>query len=450
MRKNDVLTLRVEAFGSEAEGLCRHEGQVIFVPGALPGEAIEALIVKAHRSHAFGKLLRVVEASPEREEPPCPYYPRCGGCSCQHMRYEAELAFKQSHVRDVLARVGGVQIEVPPVVGMDSPWHYRNKASQPVSEVDGLPVSGFYARRSHRVIPVDKCLIAQPQSDRAAAIVLQWMRDNGISAYDEATHTGQIRHIMTRVNHRGQTMVTLAANADTLPHTQALAQALQAGLSGFASLCLSANLDKGNVILGRGYRTLWGEERLVDRLCGLDFSLSPLSFFQVNRTQAERLYQLALDFAAPTSRNLVFDLYCGAGTISSVFAPRCGRVVGIESVPQAVEDARRNAQANGIENVTFLQGAAEELLPRMVKGGDRPDIVVLDPPRKGAAPQVLDAILQAAPRKIVYVSCHPGTQARDARRLSEGGYTATACAPVDMFCRTPDVENVLLFEGGRA
>ena len=450
MRKNDILTLRVEAFGAEAEGLCRHEGQVVFVPGALPGEAIEALIVKVHRSHAFGKLLRVVEPSPEREVPPCPYYPRCGGCSCQHMRYQAELNFKQRYVQDVLARIGGLQMDVPPVLGMADPWHYRNKASQPVAEMDGQPVSGFYARRSHRVIPVDRCLIAQPQSDRAAAIVLAWMREHGIAAYDEGTHAGIIRHIMTRVNHLGQTMVTLVANAEKLPHADSLARALQADLPGFASLCLSTNTDRGNTILGSGYRTLWGEERLTDRLCGFDFALSPLSFFQVNRVQAERLYRQALAFADPCANDLVFDLYCGAGTISSVFAQHAGRVVGVETVPQAVEDARMNAQANGIDNASFLHGLAEDVLPRLIRAGDKPDIVVLDPPRKGAAPQVLDAIVAAAPRKIVYVSCHPGTQARDAQLLAEGGYAVTACAPVDMFCRTPDVENILLFEGGRA
>lgn len=446
MQKNEVLTLTVESFSSEAEGVCRHQGQVVFVAGALPGEQIRALIVKTQKTHAFGKLLEVIQASAERQVPPCPYYPRCGGCGTQHMSYETELQMKRRHVQDVLSRIGGLDIEVPAVIGMETPWHYRNKTSQPVTLQDGAPVVGFYERRSHRVIATEECLIAMPQSDKAAGITTAWMKTFAIAPYDEENHSGLVRHIMTRVNHLGESMVTLIINGETLPHQESLISALTQGLPGFVSLCISPNTQKGNTILGSGYCALWGDQRLNDRLCGFDFSLSPLSFFQINRMQAETLYYKALELAKVNPDDLVIDLYCGAGTISSLFAARCREVIGIEIVPQAIEDARDNALRNRIANVRFMQGSAETLMPSLTAEGHKPDIIVLDPPRKGAAPEVLAAMIAAAPKKIVYVSCNPATQARDARILCDAGYRAAACQSVDMFCRTPDVENILLFE----
>lgn len=446
MQKNEVLTLTVESFSSEAEGVCRHQGQVVFVPGALPGEQIKALIVKTQKTHAFGKLLEVMEASAERRTPPCPYYPRCGGCGTQHMSYEAELQMKRRHVQDALARIGGLDIDVPAVIGMKTPWHYRNKTSQPVTLQNGVPVVGFYERRSHRVIATEECLIAMPQSDKAAGIVTAWMKAWAVAPYDEENHSGLVRNVMTRVNHLGECMVTLIINGETLPHQEELIAALSQGLPGFVSLCVSPNTQRGNTILGSGYRTLWGAQRLKDRLCGFDFLLSPLSFFQINRPQAETLYNKALELSRVKPDDLVIDLYCGAGTISSLFASKCRKVIGIEIVPQAIEDAKENARRNGILNVSFMQGAAETLMPQLAGEGQRPDIIVLDPPRKGAAPEVLAAIIAAAPEKIVYVSCNPATQARDARILCDAGYRAAACQSVDMFCRTPDVENILLFE----
>lgn len=446
MQKNEVLTLSVDSLGSEAEGVSRHQGQVVFVPGALPGETVKALVVKVQKTHAFAKLLEVLSPSPQRETPPCPWYPACGGCSCQHMSYAAELEMKRRRVEDVFLRIGGLSIEVPPVLGMESPWHYRNKTSQPVVLQDGAPVAGFYGQRSHRVIAAESCLISMPQSDKAAQIVTGWMKAYSVSPYDETSHSGLIRHIMTRVNREGQSMVTLIANGHSLPHEKELIQALRVGLEGFVSLCLSPNTSRSNTILGSSYRALFGEERLRDRLCGFDFLLSPLSFFQVNPTQAERLYLKALELSGAGPDDLAFDLYCGAGTISSLFAKSCREVIGIEIVPQAVEDARENARRNGIGNAHFMQGAAEDLMPKLVRDGERPRIIVLDPPRKGAAPQVLDAIAQAGPERIVYISCNPATQARDAALLAGKGYSVRACQSVDMFCRTPDIENICLFE----
>lgn len=446
MQKNDVLTLVVEGFGAEAEGLCRHQGRVIFVPGALPGEQIQALIVKTLKSHAFGKLLNVLEPSLRRVEPPCPYYVKCGGCSCQHMSYEAELEFKRSYIQDALNRIGGLDIQVPPVAGMTDPWHYRNKTSLPVALQDGIPVSGFYMRRSHQIIPTQACLIAKPQSDIACQAVIDWMRGNGILAYDEADHTGLIRHIMTRVSRQGEVMVVLVINGQEITHQQELQDMLQDRLPGLVSLCVSPNTQRGNTIMGSSYRVLWGKDLLEDSLCSYSYHLSPLSFFQVNADQAEKLYQRALALAAPRPGDLVVDLYCGAGTISTLFASHCREVIGIEIVPQTVSDARQNAARNGIGNLRFLEGKAECLMPKLVAEGQRPDIVVLDPPRKGAEESVLQAICDAAPRSVVYISCHPGTQARDARFLCQRGYYVSACSPYDMFCHTADVENILLFE----
>lgn len=446
MQKNETLTLCVDSLSSEAEGVCRHQGQVVFVPGALPGETIRALIVKVQKSHAFGKLLQVIEPSAQRETPLCPYFSRCGGCGTQHMRYEAELAMKRRHIQDVMARIGGLDIEIPPVLGMAEPWRYRNKTSQPVTLRHGTPVVGFYERRSHRVIPTAECLIAMPQSDKASGIVTAWMEACGITPYDEEQHSGLIRHVMTRVNHLGECMVTLIINGSVLPHHQELIGSLQQGLPGFVSLCLSPNTQKGNTILGHDYQTLWGVERLRDRLCGFEFSLSPLSFFQINRTQAECLYDQALQLSGVKPDDLVIDLYCGAGTISALFAFACREVIGIEIVPQAIRDAQENAKHNGISNVRFLHGAVESIMPQLVQEGYKPDIVVLDPPRKGAAPEALAAISEASPGKIVYISCNPATQARDAKILCASGYRVVTCQPVDMFCRTPDIENILLFE----
>ena len=446
MQKNDVLTLSVDSLGIEAEGVCRHQGQVVFVPGALPGEEIRALIVKVQKSHAFGKLLEVLRSSDARRQPPCPYYPRCGGCGTQHMSYEEELSMKRRQVRDLMARVGGLEVDVPPVLGMDDPWRYRNKTSQPVTLREGKPVAGFYERRSHRVIATERCLIAMPQSDTASGIVLSWMKEHAVPPYDEARHSGLIRHIMTRVNHKGECMVVLIINGGALPHEKALTDALKRDLPGFVSLCVSPNTQRGNTILGSSYQTLWGQSRLSDRLCGFDFSLSPLSFFQINRSQAERLYHKALELSGVRPDDLVIDLYCGAGTISSLFAGHCREVIGIEIVPQAVKDATINAEHNGIRNLRFMRGAAEILMPQLAREGLRPDIVLLDPPRKGAAPEVLAAISLVSPRKIVYISCNPATQARDAKILCGSGYRVTAAQPVDLFCQTANVENILLFE----
>lgn len=445
LQKNMRLEMAVEDFGAQGEGICRHEGMAVFVPRALPGERILAQIVKVEKRHAFGRVIEVLEASPARTIPPCPHYVQCGGCLCQHMDYASQLRFKQKQVEGVMRHIAGLDIEVKPTIGMEEPWHYRNKTSLPVAGDTEKPVLGYYAARSHRVVEINQCLIAKEESDIVHGVVRQWMRENAVKPYFEENHKGLVRHVMTRVSRTGECMVVLVINGDKLPHWEKLLEKLQKALPKLVSLCISVNKARGNVILGRTYEVLWGEPRLRDTLCGHEFALSPLSFFQVNPIQTEKLYGTALDFAALTGDELVADVYCGAGTISLMLARHAKRVVGIEIVPDAIRDAKENAKRNGVSNAEFRVGAAEDVLPEMVDAGLRPDVIVIDPPRKGCEESVLMAIAKAQPKRVVYVSCNPATQARDAKILCENGYYAAACQPVDMFCQTAGVENVMLF-----
>ena len=445
LKKNDELTVSIERFGGEM-GIAHQEGMTLFVEGALPGETVRARAQRVEKTHAFLKTLAVLSPAPGRAVPPCPYYEKCGGCVCQHMAYPLSLEMKRARVQDALSRLGELDIVVPPVMGMENPWHYRNKTALPVAGQKGAPQIGFFAPRSHRIINIDQCLIAKEESNAVLKILRLWMQKFAIPPYDEASRQGLIRHCVSRVSRAGQVMAVIVATRDTLPHERELTAMLLAGVPGLGSLYLNVNKRGDNVILGPENRLLYGAPRLEDTLCGLHFSLSPLSFFQINPVQTEKLYHLAFDFAALTGQETVADLYCGAGTISLMLAKAAKQVIGIEIVPQAIEDARENARANGVENVSFHAAAAEALLPQLVAQGLRPDVVVLDPPRKGCEEPVLSAIAQAAPQRVVYVSCDPATQARDAKILCAYGYLPTRCQSVDMFCQTGHVENVLLFE----
>lgn len=444
LKKNDELTVEIERFGGEM-GIAHLAGMTLFVQGALPGETVLARAQRVEKTHAFLKTLRVFSPSPERVTPPCPYYEKCGGCACQHMTYAASLQMKREKVRDALTRLGGLFLEVPEVIGMENPWHYRNKTSLPVGGAPGGPQIGFFAPRSHRIVDISSCLIAREESDQVLGIFRRWMEKFGIAPYEEQSRRGLIRHLMSRVSREGKVMAVVVATQAGLPHERELIAMLRAGVPALASLYLNVNKRGDNVILGPENHLLYGQERLEDTLCGLKFSIFPLSFFQINPVQTEKLYQTALDFAGLTGNELVADLYCGAGTISLMLARKARQVIGIEVVPEAIEDARRNAAANGVENVQFHAAAAEELLPQLVEKGLRPDVVMLDPPRKGCEERVLAAIAQAQPRRVVYVSCDVATQARDAKYLCAHGYRAEKCQSVDMFCATAHVETVVLF-----
>jgi len=447
IQKNQRLRLRCERLGSELEGVCSHEGMAVFVPGVLPGEEADVLCVKAQPRYAFGKLLKVDVPSRERVEPPCPVYDKCGGCSGQHMRYAATLEAKRAQVWDCLTRIGGLTLspeDVPPVLAAADPWHCRNKTALPVGGTWAEPQLGFYRRRSHAIVPIENCLVAMPGLDGIISAVREWITAAHVQPYDELTGRGLLRHVVVRVTRGGSLMAVLVATRDSLPEIPLLVRLLTERAPGFCSLHLSVNAGRNNVILGRESRLLYGAEAVYETLLGLTFEIPPLSFFQVNPAQTERLYQTAINFAALTPADTVVDAYAGAGTISLCMARHAGRVIGIEIVPQAVEGAWRNARRNQIANAEFHAAAVETLLPRLVKDGLRPDVIVLDPPRKGVEPAVVEAVLAARPRRVVYISCHVPTQARDLKLLCQGGYRFERCQPVDMFCYAGGVENVAL------
>ena len=443
MKKNECFPMTADRLGADLEGICIHEGMPVFVPGLLPGENADIRIVKAEKRYAFGRMESLpASASPDRREPDCAAYPRCGGCSGRHMSYAASLTAKRQQVEDCFRRIGGIETEVQQVLGMDNPFAYRNKTSLPAGGTAENPVLGFYAPRSHAVIPAPACPNAMPPANDIAAAFLSWMKQFHVEPYREESRRGLVRHLVIRVNRKGESMVTVVSNGNTLPHTQELISALTP--LGVVSLWLNENRTATNVILSDTFHLIYGSNTLTDMLFDLRFELSPASFFQVNPVQTEKLYQAAVDFAALKPSDLLCDVYCGAGTITLTMARYCREAIGIEIVPAAVENAKRNAVLNGIGNVSFRAGKAEELLPRMVSDGLRPDVIVVDPPRKGLEPAVIHAIAQAGPDRLVYVSCNPATLARDAGLLKEEGYTVRKVQPVDMFCWTSGVETVCL------
>lgn len=443
MRKNDLIDLTCDGLGADLEGVGRHEGMAVFVPGLLPGETASVRIVKVQPRFAFGRMIGApVSPAESRKTPDCPAYPRCGGCTGRHMTYEATLEAKRQQVADCFRRIGHMDIDVPPVLGMSAPSAYRNKTALPVGGTADAPQLGFFAPRSHALIPIDRCPNAMPPSDALCRAFLDWMQAHHIPPYVEETHRGLIRHLVIRVNRQGQAMVTVVVNGASLPYEQELADALFP--LGAVSLILNENRERTNVILGRRFRTIRGADTLTDTLCGLTFDLSPAAFFQVNPIQTERLYQTALDFAALRPEDMLCDVYCGAGAITLMMARHCRKALGIEVVPQAIDNARQNARRNDINNAEFRVGAAEDVLPQLVDGGLRPDVIVVDPPRKGLDPAVITAMAAAGPRRIVYVSCNVATQARDAALLRETGYMLEKVQPVDMFCWTSGVETVAL------
>ena len=444
LKKNDQVTVEIEKFGSEC-GIAHLDGMTLFVLGALPGEKVTARVQKVEKKYAFLKTLDVLSPHPQRTQPPCPYYEKCGGCATQHMDYALSLEMKREKVQDALERIGGLRLPVPLPLGMETPYHYRNKTALPVGEKDGQLQMGFYAPRSHRIVDIERCLIAKDESNIVLEVVRSWMEKFRIAPYNEVTHRGLVRHVMSRVSKKGDVMAVLIATAPSLPHSRELIAMLRARIPSLKSVYLNVNRRSDNVILGLENHLLFGEERMQDTLLGLSFSVSPLSFFQVNPVQTEVLYKTALDFADLQGHETVADLYCGAGTISLLLAKKARQVIGIEIVPPAIEDAKENARANGIENVSFHAAAAEELLPKLVQQGLKMDVVMVDPPRKGCEEKVLEAICQCAPEKVVYISCDVATQARDAKYLTAHGYQAVKCQSVDMFCLTGHVENVILF-----
>ncbi len=442
MQKNDLLTLECLSLGANMEGVCRANGMAVFVPGMLPGETAPVRLVKVQSRFAYGILAGAVDSpSAARVRPDCPAFPRCGGCSCRHMNYGATLQWKQKHVQDCFHSIAHLDVDVLPTLGMDEPLHFRNKSSYPIGGTAENPFLGFFAPRSHRIIPVDSCPNSMLPADAICHAFLAWMRSHRISPYDEETQTGLLRHLVIRINQDHHAMVTLVATHRDVPHLDALVDALKP-LS-VDTVVLNENRKNTNVILGEHYHTIFGSGVLCDRILGVTFEISSASFFQVNVPQAEKLYEKAIAFAHLTPQDRVLDLYCGAGTISLCMARHCQEVIGIEVVPQAIENAQRNCERNSIRNSQFHAGKAEDILPRLVRKGLKPDVIVVDPPRKGLDPIVIQSMIQVAPQRLVYVSCNPATLARDIRFFVDAGYDIQAIQPVDMFGYASDVETVV-------
>ena len=450
IEKNKVYTAECLSLGSEGEGIVKIDGFTVFVNGMLPGEKGKILIVKVKKSFGYGKLTELIEPSPERAVPPCPYYKTCGGCSIQHMSYKAQLEFKRNKVRDCVERIGGIfGAEYPETIGMDEPWRYRNKAQYPVGkDRDGKTVIGFYAPRSHRITDIDGCMLQMDGSEKIIEITRKYIEKYNVPVYDETAHSGLLRHVITRTSRStGEMMVTFVINGKNLPHSGELIEELRK--TGYvASVALNINREKTNAILGDKSLTLWGKDTIRDEIGGVKFDISSLSFYQVNPVQTEKLYGLAIDAAGLTGRETVIDVYCGIGTISLLAAKKAKTVHGIEIVERAVEDAKANAVINGIENASFEAGKAEDILPKMYAEGTRADVIFVDPPRKGLEPSVIEAVCGMEPDRIVYVSCDPATLARDIKWLGAHGYEFQEATPCDMFPWTGHVETVVLLSKG--
>lgn len=445
VQKNKCYTMTVDDLGSQGEGIGKIDGFAVFVEGALPEEEIEVLIVKVNKNFAYGKLQKILKPSSKRVLPVCNVASKCGGCQLQHFSYEGQLQYKTKKVEMALKKIAKIDnVKVLPTLGMQNYWRYRNKVQFPVG-TDNQNVSiGFYGKRSHRIIDTKECFLQHEISDKIIAKIRDFLKEYHISIYDEQCHNGLVRHILVKIGfHTGQIMVCLVINGKNLPHKEILIQRLQ-NIKGMTSIVCNINREKTNVILGKQNHVIWGKEYIIDNIGELEFEISPLSFFQVNPIQTNVLYQKALEFAQLNGNETVLDLYCGIGTISLFFAQKAKYVVGNEIVADAVADAKRNAKRNHIENVEFLQGAAEDVIPMLYKKGLQADIIVLDPPRKGCDEKLLNTILQIAPKKIVYVSCDPATMARDIKTFIEQGYCLKMVQPVDMFPHTIHVETVIL------
>lgn len=447
----------------EGEGVGRIEGFTLFVHGGLPGEKVLAEVISIGKSFGRARMTELVTVSASRQSAPCPIYDSCGGCQLQHLNYAEQLRWKRQHVVDSLVRIGKLSVEgeaglvggepvgldgssviVHPTIGMSDPWRYRNKAQVPIGFAEGGLIGGFYEQGSNDIVEMDACLIQQEENEETVRAVKEAARMLDISAYNRVNGKGLLRHVVVRhAQTTGQRMVVLVTNGSTIPHVQELVSLIREKVPGVVSVCQSINTAQTPVVFGDETKVLWGEEVIYDEIDGIQFAISPRSFFQVNPEQTERLYRSAVEYAALTGEEIVVDAYCGAGTISLFLAQYARKVYGVEIVPEAIEDARRNALLNGVKNVEFAVGAAEVVMPRWQKEGITPDVIVVDPPRKGCDSALIATMLELRPARIVYVSCNPSTLARDLRLLEDGGYRTVEVQPVDMFPHTGHVECVV-------
>ena len=443
--KGQVLDVEIVGYTSEGQGVARVEGLAVFVAGAICGERVRVRIAHLGHTAAYGDLVEILQPSRHRTEPACPYTGACGGCAFHHMAYEEELRAKAQRVTDALTRLGDLDLGPVPITGAPTTNGYRNKAQYPVAQLRGRAEAGFYQNRTHRVVPVRQCLIQGKEADRARQCVVDWMNKNKVPAYDEKTGKGLVRHIYVRTAAvTGQVLVCLVVNGDNIPKEKELVENLLEVVENLTTVCLSIHKKPGNAVLGDKFVTLYGPGTIEDVLCGLRFRLSPRSFYQVNHDQAELLYEKAISHAGLTGKETVLDLYCGTGTITLAMSRKAGKVIGVEIVEAAIRDARENAAANGIENAEFFCADAAQAAQKLAQDGTRPDVIVVDPPRKGLEESVIDSIVYMAPKRVVYVSCDPATLARDLKRFGERGYETVTAEAVDLFPRCHHVESVAL------
>ena len=441
LQKNQLHTVEITGYTAEGLGVARIGGQVVFVHGGVRGETCSVQILKVNRQVAFAKVRQVLTPSPLRQAVDCPCYPACGGCAFRHIAYEEELEAKRQRVEDALRRIGGADIAVWEILPSPQITGYRNKSQFPVGPEGTI---GFYRARSHAVIPVEDCLLQHPAANRIAQALGRYLSRYHVPGYDEATGTGLVRHLYVRTSAAGEALVCVVVNGAQLPHEPELVEEVRRAWPGTVGVVLNTNTEDTNVILGGAYRTLWGADCLEDTLCGLRFTLSVPSFYQVNREQAERLYGRAIQMAGLTGTETVLDLYCGAGTITLAMAGQARQVIGAEIVAPAIENARANAARNGIRNASFFCGDAGAVAERLAGENLRPDVITVDPPRKGLGEDVIAAVARMGPGRVVYVSCDPATLARDVKRFAGAGYRLAEAVAVDMFPRTAHVETVAL------
>lgn len=445
LKKNDITDIEITGFSSEGSGVGHYEGQAVFVAGAAPGDIIQSVIIKAKKNYAVGKLQHILKASPDRVIPDCPVFPRCGGCQLRHISYEAEVKLKTQKVKDAFQRIGHLDLVPEECVGAEKMDNYRNKAQYPVEMRNGRLLAGFYAPFSHRVIDCKNCLLQPADFENILRVIAKWSEKYKITAYDEDTGKGLLRHIYIRKGFEtGEKMVCLVINGDRIFKKDELISALIKADSSIKTVLLNHNTEDTNVIMGKKETVLYGKGYIEDILCGKRFRISPLSFYQVNRAQAERLYEKAAEFAVPENTKTLVDLYCGAGTIGLTMADKTENLIGVEIVPEAIEDAKLNARLNNISNARFICGDAKMAAKQLENEGIRPDAVILDPPRKGCDSELLDTVARMKPERIVYVSCDPATLARDLSILEDKGYKAQIAVPFDLFPRTVHVECVAL------
>lgn len=473
LEKNDIVRLTISDIGTDGEGIGKVDGYTLFVKDAVIGDTITARVIKLKKNYGYGRLMEVIEPSKDRVEPVCHVARQCGGCQIQQMSYDAQLDFKRKLVEGNLRRIGGFSdIDVLPVIGMDEPYNYRNKAQYPVGrDKDGNVVIGFYAGRTHYIIDNQDCAIGARENVKILTAIRDYINENKVSVYDENTGKGAVRHILIRKGfHTGQVMVCIVVNGESLPHEDKLVAKLTGlefynetdektnsvkgletadsvkgqAVPNISSVMININRENTNVILGDRCRTLWGKDYIEDSINGITFQISPLSFYQVNPVQTEKLYGKALEFAGLTGNEVVWDMYCGIGTISLIMATRAKKVYGVEIVPAAIENAKNNARINGLHNAEFYVGKSEEIAPKLAEQGAVPDVIVVDPPRKGCDEALLDTIVKMQPERVVYVSCDSATLARDLKYLAARGYEVKTVQPVDQFCHTVHVETVCL------